>query len=110
MKKLLVGFLLILSVQSIAQQGEVKPGQNENSLTGDSLKNELKKLSDSLQPYQPAMDTAFTRREAERNGEAFLQLMKENNAKQKRAAMIRIAIGVGFLIILIIGLMRRRKK
>jgi hypothetical protein len=40
----------------------------------------------------------------------FLQIQRENKAKQKRAAMIRIAIGVGFLVILIIGVSRRRRK
>jgi hypothetical protein len=39
-----------------------------------------------------------------------LELQKQNEKKQKKGAIIRIAIGVGLLVILIIGLMRRKRK
>jgi len=44
------------------------------------------------------------------NIDALIALQKENNRKQKRAAIIRIALGLGFLGVLIAGLLRRRKK
>ena len=44
------------------------------------------------------------------NMDYILNLQKERKAKQKKAAIIRIAIGLGFLVLLIIGLRRRRKK
>src|SRR5687767_8793837 len=39
-----------------------------------------------------------------------LEQQKERRAKEKRAAFIRIGIGVLFLAVLIIGLMRRRTR
>ncbi len=39
-----------------------------------------------------------------------LELQRQNEKKQKKGAIIRIAIGVGLLVILIIGLMRRKKE
>ena len=44
------------------------------------------------------------------NIESLVALQKENYRKQKRAAIIRIALGLGFLGVLIAGLLRRRKK
>ena len=44
------------------------------------------------------------------NLDSFLQMQNERRAKQKRQAILYIAIGIGFLIIMIIGLMRHRKK
>jgi len=44
-----------------------------------------------------------------RNLDGFLQMRKEQEAKQKRNAMIRIGIGVLFLVVLAIGLLRRRR-
>ena len=48
--------------------------------------------------------------EIDNNMNYILGLQKENNAKQKKAAIARIAIGVGLLAMLVIGLRRRRKK
>jgi hypothetical protein len=45
-----------------------------------------------------------------RNMEYILELQNENRARQKKAAFVRIAIGVGFLALLVVGIMRRRKK
>jgi hypothetical protein len=45
-----------------------------------------------------------------RNLLALTKTLDERKAKEKRAALLRIGIGVGFLVILVIGLMRRRKK
>jgi hypothetical protein len=44
------------------------------------------------------------------NIEAILQLQKERRAKEKRNAIFRIGIGILFLIVLVIGLSRKRKK
>jgi hypothetical protein len=39
-----------------------------------------------------------------------MEQQKENKAKQKRTAVIRIGIGLVFLVILIVGLRRKSKK
>jgi hypothetical protein len=41
---------------------------------------------------------------------ALTDSLEKRKAKEKRAAMLRIGIGAGFLVILVVGLMRRRKK
>jgi hypothetical protein len=43
-----------------------------------------------------------------RNIDSIVRMNEENRAKQKRAAYIRIAIGIGGFIVLIIGLRRKR--
>lgn len=57
--------------------------------------------------YKP--DSTRLQQSISYNMDGILQLQKENREKQKRAAMIRIAIGAGFLAVLVIGLRRRRK-
>jgi hypothetical protein len=44
------------------------------------------------------------------NFNSFLQMQKERKAKENRQAYIRIGIDIAFLIVLVVGLMRRRKK
>jgi hypothetical protein len=39
-----------------------------------------------------------------------VRIQEQRRAKEKKAAMIRIGIGVAFLVVLVIGLSRRRKK
>ncbi len=43
------------------------------------------------------------------NVEAIEQIQKEQKTRNKNAALIRIGIGVAFLVLLIIGLSRRKK-
>lgn len=45
-----------------------------------------------------------------RNLLALSESIEKRKAREKRAAILRIGIGVGFLVLLVIGLMRRRKK
>ena len=47
--------------------------------------------------------------DASRNINNILALQNERRAKQKKAAIIRIAVGVGLLVVLVIGLMRIRR-
>ena len=44
-----------------------------------------------------------------RNLNAIYEIQKERDKKQKRNAMIRIGIGVALLVVLVIGVMRRKK-
>jgi hypothetical protein len=58
-------------------------------------------------------DSTEEKRRQDNNVRNLLELSKtldERRAKEKRAALLRIGIGAGFLVILVIGLMRRRKK
>jgi len=44
-----------------------------------------------------------------RNIEGLVRIQHENRSRQKKAAIIRIVVGIGFLVILVIGLMRKRR-
>jgi hypothetical protein len=107
MKKVFISILLGLSVCAWGQSGHLN---EKKLLSPDSIAQELKKMSDSIANNQLALDTAQIRQEVERNGITILKLQSDNNARQKKAAITRIAIGIGFLIVLVIGLMRKRKK
>ena len=49
-------------------------------------------------------------RMAERSANYWAQYQREQKAKQKRQAIIYMAMGVAFLVVLIIGMRRRMKK
>jgi len=49
-------------------------------------------------------------RMSQRSADYFVQLQKERRAKEKKNAIMRIGIGILFLIVLIFGLRRRIKK
>lgn len=65
---------------------------------------------DSLYDVRVNGDAEQRQQDIERNMRSILALQEKNEEKQRKAAMVRIAIGVGFLILLVIGLRRRRKK
>jgi parvulin-like peptidyl-prolyl isomerase len=63
--------------------------------------------------YKKTMDSVYNHLETEqnnRNMDMFLQMQREQQAKQKKEALLRIGLGVLFLGVLVFGLMRRRKK
>lgn len=71
----------------------------------DSLR-EINRINDSIQ------NKIYLEEQAKRNVENIVRLqqdMKKRSDKEKRNALIRIGIGVLFLVVLVIGLMRRRK-
>ncbi len=75
----------------------------------DSITAIAEKRMDSITRAIKTRDSIAQQQQFDRNVNNIMELQKENRSKQKKAAMVRIAIGVGFLIILIIGLMRRKK-
>jgi len=106
MRKVFLLLLLSFSINCFAQLHN-KLGKKDTTVTTmaniDSTLNLLKHRNDSL----------IRIRENERNIQninALVRQQKEYRDKQRRQALIRIGIGVFFLAILVIGLMRRRKK
>jgi hypothetical protein len=103
MRKLLL--LLLLSV-SLAGLTQTDTGRSQ-LINTDSLTGNLVQYQDSaIKQVQIRLD----QESMERNLNSLVQVQKQREKKQKKEAMIRIGIGVGFLIIMVIGLMRRRKK
>lgn len=69
--------------------------------------------TDLLAKKAPVSDTIYTTSQAEpfqSNIETLVRYQEERKAKEKKAAMIRIGIGVAFLVVFVIGLSRRKKR
>jgi hypothetical protein len=105
MRRPLLLLCLVISLHSFAQTD------------ADSLLNSIQRNTDSINARIRIQDSINNKRymdqQAERNMEGIRQIMnqvKENERRQKQQNMIRIGIGVLFLIVLVIGLMRRKKK
>ena len=112
MRKSLFFLVLFISVEGLAQPGEtiIKPPSGQKTINADSILDrieKMKKVNDSLLMTMPAPDSNTI------NISGLLELQKiqkDRRAKEKRVAMIRIGIGLAFLIVLIIGLRRKSTK
>lgn len=90
---------IVASLNSYAQQPDAK---NSFSVSADSL------AADTVLAA-PAAD-AEVKQMVDNGISQLVAIQKDNERKQKRGAIIRIALGLGFLGVLIAGLLRRRKK
>lgn len=101
--------LLLFCLSSIISSGQqIDTGLEKKSRPGvvfdDSAMMRLERFKDSITKAEQMKEFTKTNQQ---NLSYFVQLQKERRAKEKRGAIIRIAIGIGFLIVLIIGLRRR---
>lgn len=100
MKRLIIvltGFFILVNLpaqDSLSLKDPVAPLQNIN--IQDSL---LKKQQEDLRKE--------THDQMDRNLSAFVRMQKEREKKEKQKIYVRIALGILFLIVLIVGLMRR---
>ncbi len=104
-------FLLIIILSAISSFGQMnnKLQKKEKLLSADSVVEKIQELKDSVVKSIYTIDSAAIKAN-ENNINALLKVQKDREAKQKRNAIIRIAIGIGFLLILIIGWRRKAKK
>lgn len=105
MRKIFLCLLLCSTFAVFSQQDTDLPKQP--LVNNDSALIKLQELKDSA-----ALAIQIKQRE-DGNIKAFLQIadqVKERRAKEKRNAYLRIGIGIAFLVILIVGLMRKRAK
>jgi hypothetical protein len=86
-----------------------KGGRGHKLRLNDSLIERLHQFKDSSVKALSQAGSSQIRIDVSGNMDSFLQMQKEQNAKQKKGAIIRIAIGIAFLVLLIIGLKRRKK-
>jgi hypothetical protein len=108
MKKVCLLILLLSRIVSFSQaDGRVKKGKEIIKLVFND--SQLQKLRDSATVALQLADSSKIKEDFSRSMNYILALQKERKASQKKAAIIRIAIGVAFLAILIIGLRRRKK-
>ncbi len=112
MRKLLLFLVLFMSVQGLTQPGDsMKKNRGEDKLiSDDSIFVKLEKFKDSVLNTIHASDSFTINENINRNVTGIMELQKKQRVKEKRGAMIRIGIGIAFLIILIIGLRRKTTK
>src|SRR5689334_7135704 len=99
MYKFLLGIALFISPICFSQDSN--PKLSDTSAT-------TKALYDS-QRFLDSMKTANENRDITQGLNNLMQYQKEQRAKQKKQAFIYIGLGIFFLIVLIVGLMRRKK-
>jgi len=109
MKNIFVVVLLLAGITSSPQSINKKERSKEHRqlILNDSMALKIQKFKDSVAAALRISDSIQTQENISRNMNGLLQLQKEQNARQKKAAIIRIAIGVGLLAVLIIGWRRR---
>lgn len=106
-----ISFFLVLFFSLIAiGQMDKKLGKKEKLFASDSVIEKIEQLRDSVQQEILNRNKESIEADHVRNVNYLLDLQKERKAKQKRNAIVRIAIGVGLLIILLIGWRRKSKK
>lgn len=113
MRRFLVIIFLFTVINCSSQSNnQTSKDQRQKLIQNDSsVLNRLRRFDDSI-----AEDTR--KKEAlrdieqmsQRSANYFVELQKARRAKEKRNAVIRIGIGIFFLIILFFGLRRRTKK
>ncbi|MEO7983452.1 MAG: hypothetical protein ABI688_05150 [Bacteroidota bacterium] len=112
MKRFLLGLFLLVGIMGYSQD----PDSNMNKMGKPKLLRDsttvkkLEDIKDSMATVVPVMEEHVISEDATRNIESIMSYQKEQRAKQKKAAIIRIVIGLAFLGVLIVGLSRRRKK
>ncbi len=111
MKKYCLLILLLCHIISFSQTNDKIKNRGEiKKLTlDDSQLQKLQKFKDSAAAALRLADSSKIKEDFSRSINYILALQRERKASQKKAAIIRIAIGVAFLAILIIGLRRRKK-
>ncbi|MBL7746883.1 MAG: hypothetical protein JNM19_05610 [Chitinophagaceae bacterium] len=109
--KIIFSLLFLVPIVVYCQPEE--GGNKDSALNArrtDSIVSYQAKKRDSIVIIQAQADTDLIRQQFSNNVNTILAIQKENKERQKKAAIRRIAFGAGLLILLIVGLSRRRKK
>jgi hypothetical protein len=108
MRSILLFSFLCLATNIIAQSDS--SNINPPVIGKDTALISSTRMSDSVNRIIHNADTAGIRQQMQLNTDYLVRLQQEHNSKQKRGAIIRIAFGLAMLVVLIIGLRRKRKK
>src|SRR5687767_11286619 len=100
-------FPLIFSAQGIKKR---TPDGKRVLITDTSVLERMERKADSMINSIPPTDSQKIREDAERNINAVVELQNTQQDRKRKGAFIRIAIGVALLVVLIIGLSRRKRK
>lgn len=117
MKKILVAACLLMGTVAIAQNTEMQQlseqikksaaEAREQRMKTDSLS---KSINDMLMRQTDSLQKAQLRQDAMRNGDVIMRWHNESVAKQKRKMYLYFGMGIFFLAVLIVGLLRKRKQ
>ena len=102
MYRILLAVLLFISPLSFSQDTMSKAIREDTSAT--------KKALDNAQHFLDSMKTAEQYKDVEQGLDNLARYHKEQQAKQRRQAMLYIGLGIFFIFVLIIGLRRRVKE
>jgi hypothetical protein len=92
-----------LSEQIKKSAAEARAQRAKTDSLSKSINNMITRQYDSMQKAQIEQD-------AKRSGEMMLQWHKERQVKQKRQMFLYFGLGIFFLAVLVIGLMRKGKQ
>lgn len=111
MNKFLLLLYIITGVAGYSQNGVTtkKRIENRKLIPDISTVKKLEKIKDSAVNSFKATEENKIQEDISLNVEGLNQIQKEQKAKKKNAAMIRIGIGVALLVVFVIGLRRRKK-
>jgi len=110
MKQIL--FFLLLCSYTIAFTQQADSGQ-KTRIKGKFIRDsvslvKLKQFNDSAISSGPYTDSAIIKDNYTQDFDAILDFQKKQKEKQRKTAILRIAIGVGFLVLLVVGLSRKK--
>lgn len=108
-------FLLLFLASSISNQAQHKDNRRKGEelkklVFTDSALKKIQAMKDSAAAAIRTIDIKRTEESISLNMDGLVQLQKDLNARKKKAAIIRIAIGIALLVVLVIGLRRKGKK
>ncbi|MES1223859.1 MAG: hypothetical protein ABUT20_50655 [Bacteroidota bacterium] len=109
---LLIAFLFSY-IYCFSQPGAKSSRENlkQQLIINDSVLKRMQFLNDSVsEAIRKKEALEDIQKMASRSADYFVRLQKERRAAEKKNALIRIGIGIAFLILLIFGLRRRVKK
>jgi len=104
MRRILIVVLFQFLLTSASGQDTVplKTQADTNTPVLISMDSMLQRINDSMRKENLEQNN--------RNLDAFVALQKEREAKEKKRMYFRLGIGILFLAVMVIGLLRKRKK
>ena len=110
MKKFLLLLIIFCSTAGFSQDSRSKKRVESRKLIPDiSTVKKIEEIKDSAIKSIKIAEEKKIEEKFPINVEAIEQIQKEQKTNKKNAALIRIGLGVAFLVLLIIGLRRRKK-
>lgn len=106
-------FMTVCLMLANAQKPQPQLAQIDNEKMNQQLDSTMKafdSLNQKINSYNTTMDSANRRLEDVSNNKNLEEFMNEQQAKEKSSAQRRYVIGLFLLVVLIYGIMRKRKK